>query len=195
MRVVGQAAFRVRDADLVQEFGGAVRGGTRAHPEVDPQALADLRADGVHRIQRGHRFLEDHRGDASPHAPHHALGRADQFIRIAIASHQACGTRDSAVRRGRREAEQAEAGHALAGTGFAHQRQGLAAAYREADVAHGMHRSGCSAEGNVQVAYIQDVLCLRAGLGGRGADGFVKIHVHPLNDPVWRPAHRAGRHQ
>ena len=63
MRVVAQPVDRIGDAHRVQQLAGAGHRGSSGRDAVDAQCLHDLAADGVNRIECGHRFLE-HEPDA-----------------------------------------------------------------------------------------------------------------------------------
>jgi hypothetical protein len=45
---------------------------------VRPDRLDQLRAHGHHRVERGHRLLEDHRDAVAPQGPHPRFGQAQQ---------------------------------------------------------------------------------------------------------------------
>jgi hypothetical protein len=73
---------RIGNADLVEQFQRAAPRPRRAHVHVQPQHLADLGADGEHRIERRHRFLENHRDIlAAQRAP---LGRRQRQQLAAV---------------------------------------------------------------------------------------------------------------
>ena len=62
MRVLVHPAGGLRDADPAEQVDGALPGrAPRGLPVVQPVRLGDLLADGVVRVQRGERILEDHR--------------------------------------------------------------------------------------------------------------------------------------
>ena len=61
VRIVLEALLRARDPDLVEQLGRALVGLLAVHAEVHFERLADLPADGEHRVERGHRVLKDHR--------------------------------------------------------------------------------------------------------------------------------------
>ena len=60
MRVGVEAAFRVLDADLVEQVEHARLRRAVGKTAVDLQHLADLLLDGVQRVERGHRLLKNH---------------------------------------------------------------------------------------------------------------------------------------
>ena len=66
--------FRIADADLVQQLQHAHAHGLLVHAPVHAQHLAHLPLDGVQRVERRHRLLEDHRDAVAAHAPAAAAG-------------------------------------------------------------------------------------------------------------------------
>ena len=60
MRIGVEAAFRVLDADLVEEIEHARLRRAVGQPAMDLEHLADLLLDGVERVERGHRLLKNH---------------------------------------------------------------------------------------------------------------------------------------
>ena len=71
------ARFRAsRDADQVEHLDGPLEGLLLVEPLVDAGHLADLAADGVHRVQRGERVLEDHGDLAAADLAALLLGRS-----------------------------------------------------------------------------------------------------------------------
>ena len=72
VRVGVDAPLRVRDLDQLEQLDRPLAGRRRRHRLVAAQHLGDLEPDGVHRVQRRHRLLEDHRrppGRGSSAAP------------------------------------------------------------------------------------------------------------------------------
>ena len=80
VRERAQPRGRRGDADLVEQLHDAVAHLPPRHRMMHAQRLADLPADRVARVQRGHRLLEDHR---------HVL--ADQLAPLARADGQQVG--------------------------------------------------------------------------------------------------------
>ena len=60
MRIRVEAAFRVLDADLVEEIEHARLRRAVRQTAMDLEHLADLLLDGVKRVERGHRLLKNH---------------------------------------------------------------------------------------------------------------------------------------
>ena len=61
VRIAGKAPLGVVDADFVEEVEHALPRRPVGQPAMDLQHLAHLLLDGVQRVERGHRLLEDHR--------------------------------------------------------------------------------------------------------------------------------------
>ena len=118
-------ALRIGDLDLPQQVDGARAGRLLAHAPVQPQHLDDLVADGVHRRERRHRLLEDHRDLVAAHGADGAalraqLGEIDRpchpgAVNSHRAGHDAAGRIDDLQDRARR--------HALARAAFADDRR------------------------------------------------------------------------
>ncbi len=83
--------------------------------------LGDLMADGVDRIERGHRLLKHHRNLGAAHL--RDLGLAERQD-VAPADPNATGQHRTPARQ---QPHQRPHGHGLAGAGFADQAQDLAA--------------------------------------------------------------------
>src|ERR1700694_1113072 len=102
---------------------------------MQPYRLGDLVSDPHHRIERGHRLLENHRNAISPDLPHPVLVEIEKIGSFELnraADDPAGGVGD--------EAHDRQRGHALAATGFAHDRQRLATADVERDVVDGLEQ-------------------------------------------------------
>jgi hypothetical protein len=80
VRVVVDAARRVGDADLRQQFRGTTACLSPRQSLVRAKLLGDLPPDGVHRRQRRHRILEDHRDLAAAHTAHLTLRQQHQVL-------------------------------------------------------------------------------------------------------------------
>jgi hypothetical protein len=108
MRICSRARRRAGDTDQIEELDGARPGGAAGHSEDPARYLGDLRADGLHRVQRTERILEHHRHPPAPGPS-----------RIAARQREArAGQRDGAAfcpDRGRQEGHQRAQGQALAG--------------------------------------------------------------------------------
>jgi len=60
-----EPSLRRRHAHQLEQLEGALHGRLVADLLVPPHRLGNLVADGVERIERGHRLLEDHRDGAA----------------------------------------------------------------------------------------------------------------------------------
>ena len=102
---------------------------------VEGEAFGDLLLDGVERVERGHRLLEDEADVVAAGAAQGALV-GGQHLGAAVAD----GAGDVGVVG--EEADGGEGGDGLAGAGFADERQGLAGVELEADAADGRGGAG-----------------------------------------------------
>ena len=121
MRILLEPLLGIGDADQPQQFGGARVGVLLVHPEMELQRLDDLQPDRQHRVERGHRLLEDHRDFAAAHvraSPLRAASRRSRPSNMDAALRDAAGARQQPHDRMR--------GHRFAGAGFADQRYDLA---------------------------------------------------------------------
>jgi hypothetical protein len=116
---------------------------------VRPDLLGDLLADPVHRIQRGHRVLEDH-GD--PGAADLAdLLRVQRHHVVALEKHLALETRVRVVD----QPHHRHHGHALAGTGLADDTESLARGQGERHVIDRPDQPVLGAEGDREIAHLE----------------------------------------
>jgi hypothetical protein len=141
------------DAHQFQHLDGARTGGLGTEVGVGAQRLDDLPADGVHRVQRGHRLLEDHRHAATAQlAP--CLGR--QLQHVAALEAQRLGLH--LARRLRHQPHQRQRGDALAATGFAHQADAAPAPDLETDAVDRAEQAAVGVEPGAQVAHLEQRL-------------------------------------
>src|SRR5260370_31123004 len=101
---------------------------------VAAEGLRNLLADRIDRIERRHRFLEDHRQPIAAHVAHLAIRQAQQIVSIKA---------NSARHLGRALGQQShdrQRGDALAAPGFADKAQGLSAPPRQIDAINRMRR-------------------------------------------------------
>ncbi len=145
VRVVAEPLVRARDADAVDELGGAILRLALAHVEVRLDGLAELAPDGEHRVQARHRVLEDHRDLPAPDVPHLLVGELDQ---VAIAEERAAG--GHATRPGQ-DPHQRQRGHALAAAGLADDPERLARGDVERDPVDGVDRPARGPELHTEV--------------------------------------------
>ena len=124
------ARRRVRNAHLVEQRYRVVPGFAPRHPAVGAHRLHHLVPDGVERMERGQRVLEDAGGSIPAHATKLLAGHGQ---RVAAAQTNRARGDDS---RGRgHEPEHGQRRHRLAGAGLADDPETLARRHREADPA------------------------------------------------------------
>ena len=82
MRIAAEPALRVGNADLGEYLDRAGARGSAGKPAVQEQNLANLLIDGVQRIERGHRLLENDGDVVAAHAAHVALGEREQVAAV-----------------------------------------------------------------------------------------------------------------
>ncbi len=80
VRVIGEAACGLGQQHGLKGFEGLLAGlAAGGRGAVRLIGLGDLATDAHHRIQRGHRFLKDHRDLAATDAAQRALRQAEQI--------------------------------------------------------------------------------------------------------------------
>ncbi|MCY1363637.1 hypothetical protein D3C81_1680300 [compost metagenome] len=164
MREAVETVGGVGDAGALQQRDGALARGAAVQAFVQRQRFDDLVADGVQRVQRRHRLLEDHRDLGTADCPHLAVGNVEQVLAFET---------DRAVVVGIfHQAQHGQRGHGLARAGFADQRVALAGAQVEADLAHRAGGMFAVAEGDGELVHAHQRgarrrrRCLRGGRSG-----------------------------
>ena len=145
-----QTRFGVADPDQMQQLQTAGPRLRCAQPLVQHQGLGDLLLHRVQRIERGHRFLEDHRDPVSADAVEHRLRRVDQLP--ASISDAAVGM--ARMRIGQ-ELEHGECGHRLARAGLTDQGDGLAPVDAQRGAAHRRHIATVGVKGHAEILDFQ----------------------------------------
>ena len=135
------------------------------------QYLADLVADPLHRIERGHRLLEHH-GHAG------AAGRTQVGVRFGgqLLALQPDRTGLDGHRVLRQQPHHRLRSDGLAGAGFADDANDLVGADRKVDAAHGVRPVAAALDGDGKIGDFEDGRC----------------HVKPAS-PFWDRARRAIR--
>ena len=110
--------FRVWNFNHFQKFHGTFAGGNGGHVEVRAQSLDDLESDGVHRVQRGHRLLEDVGDLFASEGANGLVWRVEHLDALDLD-----GTRGASVRG--EKTHQAHRRRGLARAGFAHDSEDL----------------------------------------------------------------------
>jgi hypothetical protein len=113
--------------------------------------LADLPADRVQRVERGHRLLEDHRDVIAADALHLALAELEQVPAL-----EADRTADDTARRVGNQAQDGECRHALAAARFSHDAQRLAALQLVGYAVDCAHRADRREEVRLQILDLQN---------------------------------------
>ena len=126
---------------------------------MNPQDFRDLRAHGIDRVQRGHRFLKDHRQPIAAQAPH--LG-------VFQAGHVLPAVKDFRAFRhlgafGQKPHDGA-GGDGFAAAAFADQRDGLALEQGERHIADSLDRAAVHFERHPDVLGLNDVILGHGGL-------------------------------
>ena len=134
---------RFGHADQVEQFDRPGPGRLLGDVAVGSDRLDDLRTDREHRVQRGHRVLEDHRDVVPTHSPHVAIGERQQ-----VSSLEGGPARDT----GRLgvEAHEGECAHRLARARLADDREHLSGMEFEAHVADGLDDARLRREADVE---------------------------------------------
>ena len=141
VRIEIDLGFGIGDADLRQGGDGAAARLGTGDRLMRFQGEPDLRADGQHRVQRHHRVLEDHRDLLAADFSQFGGGETDEFAPFQLdrgACFDAAGRID--------QADDREAGDALARAGFADEAHHLAALQREGDAVDRLHHAGAGVE-------------------------------------------------
>src|SRR5262249_54022155 len=97
-----------------------------AHSQVLGQGFGDLPADGEHRVERGHRLLEDHRDLLAADPAHLFLARPKQVHAVEDDL-----SADNAPGRIGHEPQDRQTGHALTAAALTHEAERLALIERE----------------------------------------------------------------
>ena len=118
VRIARQRKFRRRQADAIEHAAGALLRVGAVGPGVPAYALGHLLADGLDRVERRHRFLEDHADIVAAQRAHPVFGRGQDVD--PVEGHAARGSRGL-----RQELHDGKRRHRLARTGFADQRDRL----------------------------------------------------------------------
>jgi hypothetical protein len=98
VRILAGAPLGFRDLHQLQHLDRALHRLGAAELLVQLHALGDLPADAQHRVERGHRLLEDHRDAVAADAAHLLLAEAEQVA--AAVAHRARRAGPAAPARG-----------------------------------------------------------------------------------------------
>src|SRR5262249_2093164 len=140
VRIIAGALSRGGYLDVIEHLDGALPRRAAATARGREHCGGDLVADGEHRIERCHRLLEYHGDTCSPHAAH-GLGVLVEKV-VALEADAAADDRPGRWH----EPHDRERRDALAGAGFTHEPQHLAALDGEADAVHRPHHARARGE-------------------------------------------------
>ncbi len=96
MRVAPQHLFSLRNAHQIEHAQRLLARAAVVHALMQTQRFGDLLADRKHRVERGHRLLEDHRHIGAAHRAQRALRGARQIEQPAVAPAQRHSAADDA---------------------------------------------------------------------------------------------------
>src|SRR4051812_11778373 len=150
VRILAQPRLGLRYVHEAEHLHRALgrRGARQALVQLD--RLGDLPADGEHRIQRGHRLLEDHRDAVAAQIAHLGFAQLEQ-----VASLVADRAADDAPR-GRHQSQDGKRADALAAAGLADDAKRLALRQAVADAVDGAHHAIAGEEMRLQVVDLED---------------------------------------
>ncbi len=158
VRVFADPLCRFGNSDGIQKVAGRIYRLGFGEILVQTQAFGDLPADGVDRIERCHRVLEDHRDVLTPDLFKLAFFQSGQIAPLKV---DAVGAGDAVPGR---QAEDRMAGGAFPAAAFTDDPMRYAPFDGERDVANGLHHLVLGAEGHVQIFdFQQDVHKRRPG--------------------------------
>ena len=147
--------FGVRDAHRVEELERLLVRLVLGDVEVVAEALGELPADLHHRVERGHRVLEDHGHLGAPQGPQLVLRRADELL-------AGVGGRPGADDvLGGEQAHDRAGQHGLAGARLADDAEGLAPLEAEGHAVDGLDDPGRGVEVGPEVVDDEERALLR----------------------------------
>ena len=158
MRIALHHRTRFRNAHQfkqTQGFGARRRG---AGLLMQANRLGDLVSGSEHRIQRGHRLLENHRHVSTAHGAHLRGIRASKVNDLAAASAQCHRTADHAPAAVLDQTHQRQRGHRFARTRFSDNCQCFAAIDMERKSANGVDGTFGSGKPHAQSIDLNDAI-------------------------------------
>ena len=158
--------LRLRDMDAAQHLGRLVHCIAPGQSLVQHDRLGDLSSDRHQRVQRGHRFLEDHRDVVAANGLHLAFAQLQEVDAL-----EPDGAADDPPRRVGDEAQDGQRGDAFAAAALADHAQDLSGAHVVGDSVHRPHHPGGGEEMGLQIVDLEQRFCLRrARICGRPRD-------------------------
>ena len=154
MRIFLRPPLRFGNPDQAQHLDGlASRPPCAVIVAMQANRFGDLVADPHHRVERGHRLLENHRDAVAADRAHLGLVEAEQ-----VGAFEHHGAADDPARRIGHQPHDRQRGHALAAAGLADDRQRLAAADAERDVVDRLEQPRIGEEHRLQVLHVENRL-------------------------------------
>ena len=153
VRVVVHAALGVRDAHQAQHLDRTRQCRGLGQPLVDRHRFGDLRAHGMHWIERRHGFLEHHRDLVAADSAHLRLVQRGQVLALEV--HR---TLHDAPRTLRDQAHHRQGGDRFAAAALADDTQHLAGLHGERQALDRAHHAVAREEARVQVVDGKDGL-------------------------------------
>ena len=137
MRVRLCPPFGFRDSDAPQHIDRLLHGRAVRHAAVQRDGFRDLMTHGLQRVQRGHRFLKNHRDVVATHPLHLPFGQCQQVVAL-----EADFAADDAAGRTGDQAQDGQCGDTFAATGFADDAQGFTGGDMIRHAVHRRHDTG-----------------------------------------------------
>ena len=116
---------------------------------VQGDGFHQLVADGVGRVEGGHRILEDDRDLVAAHMLHHVLACADELLPVELD-----GAGDD-LARGGEDLHDGIRGHGFAGAGFADDAEHLALVKEEGHAVDGLDLARVGEKGGMEILYFK----------------------------------------
>src|SRR5579883_1574590 len=120
VRIIFEARAGGGDAHRFQQRDRATASLRLREAQMQFLRLGELEADRQHRVERGHRVLEDHRDFVAADVPHLAFGERDEIDAPAIAGIEENFAVGDPSRWIRHQPHDREGGHGFAAAAFAH---------------------------------------------------------------------------
>src|SRR5580765_2247114 len=169
--IIVDARLRIRNADLLQQVDCASARLFLVGPLVNSNRLGDLHPDGVHRVQRGHRVLEDHRHLVAANVLQLVLVHLEHVS--TLVEHLTAEGRVAVSR----QAEQRHRSDALPRAGLSHDAEHLAALQLEAHTVDSIDHTIFCVELDLEVLYFDQAL---SHLGW--PDPWVEVRIYEVDE-------------
>ena len=159
MRVHLIYTLAVGDANHLQHFNGALFDVlfALAFAVMQSNDFIDLSTDAEHRVQAGHRLLEDHRNIVAAQVLHDRAGSFGNIIGFAITQVQADLALNDLALGALQQLHQRKTGNGFAAAGFAHNAHSFAHRNFKRNTVHAFYHAGIGKEIGVQVIKFNSV--------------------------------------